>query len=233
MFNYDNILLNLKQQLYPSGRAFRILSGSFKEKLHLSYIRSENRAYNEALSVFDSIIPDNDGFSEEDATTWERRLGILTVSGTSFEDRKRAIIRKLQHPGTQKARQHYLYIQAQLRLAGFDVYVHENRFKVGQNWEVKDPETFYPGTGEEIEYGEISYGEGEYGHKTYDLIVNQIDPKLDKFFNYSGLEQTFFISGQNLGDLGTVSEVRKSEFRQLILKLKPVQTVGFIFVNYI
>lgn len=124
-------ILFLTKRLFPTGRAFRIPHSSWSEKMHKGLIESEARAYNDAISTLDSAIPDNGNFTEEDATDWERRLGLITNTMVPLEDRKLAILRKINHPGTIKARQHYLYLQGQLRAAGFDVYVYENRFPDG------------------------------------------------------------------------------------------------------
>jgi len=67
----------------------------------------------------------------------------------------------------------------------------------------------------------------------------QIEPdrtveSLGVYFNIgSNLTSTFFIGGAVLGDFVNVDLLRRDEFRQLILKTKPVQTVGYLLVDYI
>ena len=48
-----------------------------------------------------------------------------------------------------------------------------------------------------------------------------------------GLRATFFISAAILYDPADVQEIRKKEFRELILKLKPAHTVAYLYINYI
>src|SRR5688572_11845637 len=119
---------SLTKQLYPTGRVFKMPVGGFFEKLHNGLAESENRAYEDAVSILDSALPDNDKFTSADASSWEKRLGLITNTSVSLDDRKLSIIRKMAHPGSVKGRQHYLYLQGQLQAAGFDLNVYENRY---------------------------------------------------------------------------------------------------------
>ena len=134
---FKESILKLSKQLYPKGRAFRIPFASDIEKIHEGLAISENDAFASAIGILDSILPDNNNFTDEDATTGERRLGLITNETTTLNERKLAIQRKMKHPGTIKARQHYLYLERELRNAGFDVYVHENRIVPGYGFFLK------------------------------------------------------------------------------------------------
>lgn len=231
---FDRII-KLTNQLYPTGRAFKVPFFSDLELLHGGLAKSEERAYNDALAIFDSILPDNDNFTAEDATDWERRLGLVQTPGATLDDRKAAIQRKMNHPGTIPARQHYLYQQGQLQAAGFDVYVHENIFPDGGGgFETRSPEVVSGFTGNAIQHGQIQHGQAQHGTAFQDKCVNYIDENLDKGFNEgSNLRSTYFIGGAVVGDFTDVDAERKDEFRQLILKLKPAQTVAYLFINYV
>lgn len=227
----------LTNQLFPTGRAFWIKAGGDKEKLLNALAESEARAYADAMSLFDSILPDNNNFTEDDAAMWEKRLGLITNPLVSLEDRKDAIRRKMNHPGTIRARQNWRYLEGQLQAAGFDVYVHENRFSDGLGGYVtKTPTVFsllpYPIRyfmhSSFLQHGQVQHG-GTYGNK----VVNNIEESLDNAFSTgSNLRSTFFVGGQTPGSWATVDAQRKDEFRQLILKIKPVQTVGFLLINF-
>lgn len=117
----------LTQRLMPTGRAFKGPKNGWMDTLNRALSISEARAYDDALATFNSILPDNNNFTADDATDWERRLGIVQSPGVPLADRKAAILRKYNHPGTVKPRQSRLYIEGQLRAAGFDVYVYQNR----------------------------------------------------------------------------------------------------------
>jgi len=231
-------ILALTKQLYPTGRAFKMSSNSLFEKLHVGLAQSEARAYNDAVSIKDSILPDNANFTADDATDWERRLGLIYSPLSSLVNRKLAIKRKMQHPGLIRARQHYLYLQGQLRAAGFDVYVYENRFLVSSVLVTKPPTDFLFGIGVvQFQHGQAQHGQRQHGGTWGNKIVNHIDEDLDLHFDVgSNLRSTFFIGGSDINNpaliMATVPLVRKQEFRQLILKIKPVQTVGYLFITY-
>jgi len=224
---FEQTILNLTKRLYPTGRAFNIPIGSWKEAFYKGLIKSENRAYSDALSILDSILPDNDNFTEQDAANWERRLGIFGNENSSLDDRKLAIERKINHPGEAKARQHYLYIEGELRKAGFDVYVHENT--VGT-----DP-TVYVGTAfKAVHATNVQHGQITHGQSNLKVVANSIDPAIDRLYSVqSPYNHLFFIGGQTLGDFADVDANRETEFRDLILNLKPVQNVAILLINYV
>lgn len=226
----------LTRQLYPTGRAFRMKEGGVLDKLHLGLAKSEARAWDDAISILDSTLPDNDNFTADDATAWERRLGLITNGAVPLADRKAAILRKYNHPGTVPARNNWRFVEKQLRDAGFNVYVFENRFSDGMGGYVTvNPLTLTGGAGAvSVQHGQIQHGQaqhgGGYGHK----VANSIYRSIDAYFaTGNNLKSTFFIGGPYVGTFANVDADRETEFRQLILRAKPVQTVAFLFVNYI
>jgi hypothetical protein len=227
-------LLWLTKKAYPSGRAFKMPKDGDFEKLHIALAKSESRAHEDTLAVLNSLIPDNADFSEDDATDWERRLGLITSTGATLAERKAAILRKMAHPGELLPRQNYRYLQLQLQNAGFDVYVHENRFESGGSWITQNPGSTYGGFGlGQAQMGMFQLGDFQIGLYSNNIIANSIDEDVDALFQVgTNFKSTFFIGGETLGDTADVPEVRKEEFRQLILRIKPVQTVGYLFINY-
>ena len=226
----------LGRQLFPTGRAFKMpFSGEF-EKMMSALAASEARAVADAKAIRSSLLPDNDDFTAADATDWERRLGLITNSDVLLADRKLAISRKMNHPGDIPARQSYRFLERELRAAGFDVWVYENRFPYGDG-------TYYTKNPSDLgifgsQYGQFRYGQRQYGGAFSDKVVNYIDESLDLPFSIgSNFRCTFFVGGFAYGDyngeIGYVDSDRKDEFRQLILKIKPVQTVGLLFITYI
>lgn len=233
-------IFRLLRLLYPRGRAFKLpylgTFWKFTDALSLSLAR----AASDGISILDSIIPDNSNFTAQDATDWERRLGMITNSSVSLADRKAAIYRKMAHPNGQPARQHYLFIEFQLRLAGFDVRLYENRFLVGSPavMETKTPSEILGIPVSYSVYGDSFYGDGFYGGSWADdgvsIIANYLEESIDATFSFgANLRSTFFIAGSTITTFADVSVDRKTEFRELVLKLKPAQTVGIAFVNYI
>jgi len=258
---FGDKILKLTKQFYPVSRAWTLFASSWFEAFHVGLSKSEERAYEDATAILFSILPDNDNFTVEDATDWERRLGLITNNSVSLANRKLAILRKMNHPGTIKARQHYLYIQGQLQAAGFDVYVYENIFSDGYgSFYSLSVEQVLPNDGYgvhgDIQHGEVQHGDvysvysdlfvfpqhgnishGDIQHNGYtytNKVVNSIPTDGDLFFDIgSNYRASFFIGGNPLGTFADVDIERRDEFRQLILKLKPTQSVGFLFVNYI
>ena len=252
-------IIGLTKQLYPTGRAFSIFKGGWYYRLHKGLAESEARAYNDALGILNSILPDNPFFTAENATEWERRLGLINGTGVDLEDRKLAIKRKMNYPGTMKPRENWMNLEHQLQASGFNVWVHENRFYKGGQWVTIDPSealpkvdygemgefemgedemgdnfSYYADLFKYSEMGEIEMGEGERGGWIYlNKVVNNIEQSEDELFNPTDkLVATFYICGEIFGTFAEVPEVRKDEFRQLILKLKEVNTVAFLIINY-
>lgn len=228
-------ILKLAKQLYPTGRAFRMFKESELEMLNKALADSEARAYADAVSILDSALPDNQNFTAQDASDWERRLGLITNEAVSLINRKLAIIRKINHPGEIKARQNYLYLEGQLQSAGFNVYVHENRFSNGMGGYItRTPEEVSGLPGSFFQHGDIQHGDIQHGRAPGSIVANHINEAQDSIFNLgSNLRCTFFIGASYLGDYADVEIERKDEFRQLILRIKPVQAVGFLFINYV
>ena len=193
------------------------------EKLHEGLGESEAAVHNEITGILNAVLPDNDNFTATDASRWESALGLAVNGSLDLAVRKESIKRKINHPGNVPARQHYLYLEGQLQAAGFDVYVHENKF-----------------TGETIApfgcvcglavCGTVNVGvEGIANDFT--IIANSITAAGDLGFNYGGyleLRNSVFICGQVFGDYAFVPFNRMQEFRDLVLKIKPAQSIAFL-----
>lgn len=231
-------ILKLTKQGYPKGRAFRIQPGSDLEKLHIGLGVSEAQAYSDAVAILDSILPDNDNFTTSDCNDWERRLGLINSPLVPLADRKLAIKLAMNHPGDIKARQHYLYLQGQLQAAGFDVYVFENRFALyPTGYETRNPLVVSGGVGAyAYQHGDFQHGDFQHGsvYNPFNRVINSIDEDEDALFDIGdNLRSTFFVGGTPVGSFANVDVNRKDEFRQLILKIKPTQTVAYLFLNFV
>lgn len=225
-----DILKNLSTQFYPTGRAwYRPENGVF-EKLHEAINLSFFRSINDGKLLIDSLFPDNDNFKSEDATLWEYRLGLLADESTSLELRKQAISRKMGYPNNVKSRQHESFIEKQLQLAGFNVWVHENLPPYQSPIDIAAVSLSNTLHGDPTQHGNATF----HGGNSFSVIANSID----EFESYAiGGEQnlwaTFFIGAEVLGETATVPASRLREFKELVIKLKPAHLVAFTFVNYI
>jgi len=242
------------KQLLPNGRAFRIPSGSVKEQVETGILESHVSAHDSAVEILDKILPDNDNFLAEDATRWEQRLGLIDGTGVPLDDRKLAIRRKMNHPGDILARQSRDYIEQQLQDAGFDVYVFENIpvstpasvivAAIPELGEMGEPEmgeiemgsaySYYPSLFVAPEMGEPEMGTMQMaGYQYNQLIVNHINEANDAWYQIGDYRTTFFICDDPVGTFADVPIERKNEFRQLVLRLKPVQSQAILFINYV
>jgi len=228
-------ILKLTSQFYPTGRAWKLPTFGYFDRLHKALAVSEEQAYNDAVSTLYSILPDNSNFTSDDATDWERRLGLITNLATPLASRMLAIKRKMQAPGVNPAKGHYLHLEQQLQLAGFNVYVYENIiYNYPSGFSQNNPVTLNSNISSQVQHGDHQHGDVQSGIYINSIIANSIYNSVDVGFNIgSNLRSTFFIGGNALGSYANVPISREQEFRQTILNLKQVQTVGYLFINYI
>lgn len=228
--------VKLSRQLFPTGRAFRMYTNGNSERLHKALAISEARAYEDIKSTLDSLLPDNDNFTADDATDWERRLGLISNPLVPLQDRKAAIYRKMGSPGINPARSGAKWLEKQLRDAGFDVYVHENIFPAyPSGYERRTPGQINASILSQLQYGDFEYGYMEYGYYFNYIIANSILNKEDTdLFNWiTDFGCSFFICGKTLGTYANVLASREPEFRQLVLGQKQTQDIAFCYLNFI
>jgi hypothetical protein len=253
MPNVEDKILALSRQLYPTGRAFKMPVGGNFEKLHKVMAVDQSKAYNDALSVFNSLIPDNSEFNVSDADKWEYTLGIISDPSLDLDIRKQTIFRKMVQLVRKRAKGHYLHIQQQLQLAGFGVYVHENIpyqdpnyilhiEGLGTHGEVEhgevehgDPFSYNSDLFEFVQHGDLQHGEFEHGDFSFKhKVVNSLDRDIDAaFLEGANYKSVIFIGGQVKGTFANVDTKRELQFRQLILNLKHTQIVAYLLINYI
>lgn len=210
----NNDILKLTKQLLPTGRAWRLPdSGVFKKMMYALGI-SEQRAYNFALGVLNRILPDNDSFTADDATQWERRLAINAGTGyIPLSTRKSSILRKMQFPGGFLNRQNYRYIEAQLQLAGYNVTITEN---------YSDLPTSLP----TVHASDTLHSSSTKHGGTViinDIIANSINK--GEVFYINTYKRCFYLDG-------SIPFNAIKAFRLLVLTLKPVDTVAILRLEY-
>lgn len=233
--NFFDQIIQLTKQLLPTGRAWKVPVGGDFEKLIRALAVSEAQFYEDARSILHSLLPDNDNFTEDDATDWEERLGLITNVLVPLAERKLAIKRKLAYPGKNPAKSHFKYIEDQLQKAGFNVYVYENIFPVyPTGFESVSPVTINPNIFSEFQLNDQQLGNLQLGGYINNQVINHISEDVDLQFDVgNNFRCSFFISADPLGTYADVPLARKDEFRQMILRLKQVQNVAYLFINYI
>jgi hypothetical protein len=227
MLTVSEKILKLYKQLFPTGRAFRLFSDSNRERKFKVLSTTNGKVYKDIVSTFDSMFPDNVNFTVNDTTDWERRLGINANPLTSLSDRKLAISRKMAAPGVNPARSSALWMEYELRAAGFNVYVHENILR-------DDPATYDVGIFNTLQLGEKELGNLQLGKYYNYIVANSLinDVDVSNFNWITNFANCFFIGGLNFGDYANVPTVREQEFRTLILSLKQTQNVCFAYINF-
>lgn len=225
-----DILRDLTIKLYPTGRAWSMPENGNLRNMHDAINLSFARLIDSCRLSLDSFFPDNENFSSDDATLWEYRLGLITNHDLDLELRKSAIKRKMGYPGNTKTRQSLSWIENQLRLAGFDVYLHANSKPYKTPNEVASISVTTTQHGGVTQHGNST----QHGGISFDVIANSFGANE----NYSiggddNLWSTFFIGGLNFGDTASVPESRLKEFKELVLKLKPAHLVAFTLINYV
>lgn len=233
----SSLMANLATQLYPTGRAWYMLKNSVMEKFHSAINVSFVRLVDDSRKTLDSCFPDNENFSEDDCNLWEYRFGMRTNSTLSLSVRRNAILQRMARGRNVPARQHIKYLEYQLQLAGFNVWLHENGFVPPG---VDDPIRFYKRPqdiialmAENVQHSDSTqHGIGvQHGGVNSEVIANSY--KSNELFSVGDdyLWATFFIGGETLGEVAEVPENRMEEFRELVLKLKPAHLVAFTFIN--
>lgn len=211
-------ILELKKSLLPTGRAFKVPNEGNFEKLLLSKSTEELTTINAALSILESIIPDNDNFTDEDATIWENRIGV--IKGADLQLRKKAILAKMAFPGTIKNRQNKKYLEYRLQQAGFNCEV----------WEIQDV-----GLGEVIclrnglDLSDETELNGSDVSEYIGFIANRLYQNEEAEVSFSALLKptSFYITGSNQGFF-SINENSEMEFRRLVMSIKPLHTVALL-----
>jgi len=233
--NLVDILSNLASQLYPTGRAFYMRKTGVMDNTHLAFNRSFIRLINDARFTIDSTFPDNENFTIDDCRLWEYRFGMITDESLTVKQRMAAIYRRMGRGRNVPARQHKNYIQYQLQLAGFNVYVHENDFIEDGVRVYKKPEDIIAGSVVEVQHGgDSQHGIGmQHGGGGSQVIANSYKPNELYSISDSRLWASFFIGGQVLGEMAEIPSKREEELRELVLKLKPAHLIAFTFINFV
>jgi hypothetical protein len=236
---FSNFLAWLSRILLPNGRAFFMPWGGDLQKLFAALDLSETREINDARSIIDSRIPDNNNFTIEDARIWYKEFGIYDSGSVPLADMKARIRQQRRHPGETPAHLSKGYIEDQLRLANFDVHIYENRFSDGMGgWVTKTPAQILGIPAGRAVFGDFRFGQVKYGSVYSDagitIVANSLEAATDENFGI-GIEYkyTCYIAGATVSTFADIDAAREIEFRQLVHQLKGANIVAILFVNYI
>ena len=229
---------DLADQLYPTGRAWRIYSENNIGKIHEAINETFLDLREEGFALINSVIPDNPYFTNEDCLFWEGKLGIISNSNLTIEQRRNIILNKLSFPRNIKARQSMKYIEKQLHLNGFtEVRVYANIFynPNGTHYYMS-PQQLSQQAAMVVQHGGNTQHSNstQHGDANVEVIANSVNDENYSIGGNENLWATFFIASPiSVTEKGFVPNSRKKEFKELVLKLKPANTVAFTLINYI
>lgn len=229
----------LSRKFQPNGRAWRVQHGTPTDVFYKVHALATGDVADASKGLIDHVIPDTENFNEDDCTVWEKKLGIISAAGASVTDRRAGIRQKWNYPGDEKYRQHLAFVEDQLRLAGYDVHVYENRYPDGAGgyYSLGPSDILGTGTGMAA-YGDFGYGELGYGDTLAftgtTIVADYLEEEFDQYHWGGGVyDSTFIIAGATIDTFVDVPLARKNQFRQLILQLKQQQAWVYLFVNYV
>lgn len=212
-------------------------SGGFLYRLHRALSVQLAILYTGIRGVQNAQLPDNPFFTIQDAHDWYRRLGIYDSGTIPFSSMIAAIKQRMSFPVTPLNKMNYLFIQAQLQAAGFNVNVYENRFASGGTFITKTPFQVL-GTGYTLaQYGSFQYNDTQYGTGAGDggvtICANYLEVPSDAGVVVTNLRSTFFIADPaGITTYATIPSARLVEFRQLLIKLKSIHTIAYLIINF-
>lgn len=265
--DYANDFVSSIKSLFPTGLFWSLNETSFIYKLFVGIGTFFSRAFSSIKEINGWMLPDNKLFSQSALEAWEVVFGIPINDSKSFDERYATISQRMSFPGEILARQSAVYIQNELQLSGFDVYVTYNRFPASEvepemGSEYLEMDSVYSEmNGSESSPNRFERREPEAGYT--ELIANYLNPDLDanifdaeismdmdsddsemnsgnsEMSNFVDVNRevqlrgTFFVHGATYPNLADIPAYRQDEFRELILKLKPAQLVGFLYINWL
>lgn len=233
----DEDLMKLTGQLYPTGRAWYLPELGVFNKFHEALNVSLLRLIEDAFSMVDSSFPDNENFTEEDAELWEFKLGLVTNTNLTLDQRKVIILKKMSYPQNVNLRQSRAFIQQYLNDLGFNVGIYENIFydEINNVYFRKLPNEIQSSSLLESQHGGNFQhsNSSQHGSGNFDVIANSSNDEEYAFGGNENLYATFFIaSPTDISQRASIPLTRKTEFRETVLKLKPAHLIAFTFINY-
>ena len=222
--------------LYPTGRAWNLPEGGNFAAFHAGINLSLVQAALDAAATLDATFPDNVNFDSGDADLWEYRYGIPFNPALTLQQRMNNIYQAMAFPQNILGRQSPGYIEATLQAHGFNVKIYQNIFfDGGGNLYQKTPNEILGTVTETTQLRYISVqtqlgAQTQLGGAAYQFIANNETPEV---YSTGGvLWPTFFIAGNTISTIANIHATMQTEFRRLVLKLKPAHTVAFLLINF-
>jgi len=237
---FDDIFRQ-KLSLLPTGRAFWTFPREIRNVFLRVMAKEDKRLVDDAETVKAGVVPEHNDFNTTHAKAWERALKLPISPNLTLSQRKAVIARKLNHPGDILGRGSSPYLNWTVQQAGFGVNLYRNRF----DGEAKFPDEM---VGNQY-WDDTEYGEAQYGGYGVELIANHLEPKRDINDHFpNGLSDMYAIGRKAMRAVIYIADDlqfdnsgnayaqiplnRRTEFRNLILTVKPSRSIALCFVEY-
>ena len=240
-------MINMFKHLLPTGRAWAITVNKNLRKFFEALAPTIQSTKDYSDTVFQDIFPATTRFLSE----WEAQFGLPNVR-LNDADRRARLDAAWKNTGGQSP----AYIQDMLQANGFNVFVHEwwkpgTEAAVGAHAaaEPRNPLTVlnpeYSLTTPGVDCGEplalcgeefAQCGNGPAGLVGYPLVnkfvydsdeVGYTVPNDAQYWPYF-----MYVGGPNFGDVATVPVLRRFEFEELLLRIRPAHLWIGVIVRY-
>jgi hypothetical protein len=190
-----------------------------RKRLADAKLKAFDDAYGDTIGIQNTILPDNENFTDEDAAKWEQSL-LIKNNTDDLEIRKERIVQKLFYPNGVLERSTAEFMQQQLQALGFNVYVIENRFWNGSEYQVEDPDLISTkdaalGLGN---LGQFGLGSELAGIDYTRIIANFINEDLDNEFFNTPFVTPPVLGTKGLGDIALGGQTANQLDREIQLQ---------------
>ncbi len=243
-------------QLFPTGRAHKVQAVG--ERTRDAITDGINDLDNGINDLLNGVLPDNSGFTVEWCERHERMYALPSYNSDTLQDRIDRIIAHLTPPNPEYGYLSLEAIQNELNANGWNgiLYVYENLtglfpqqvlpqlsfppqlgngqlgdFQLGTFNFASD----YPQFFTQYQLGDFQLGASQLGSAPQfnNKIANSVNRYDDLFVNLYPISNTFYICGPNLGDIVILPLSDEVKLRTLLLEIKPLNSVGFLLIEYI
>ena len=250
------LIRDITDKLFPTGRAHK--TGDIGDRMRDALSDGVETINDSIDSLIDGVLPDNANFTIDWCLRHERMYGLSVLQADTLQDRMDRILNHIAPPPPNTGMLSLQVLQDEIDAAGWGgvLYIHENvngllpQFVLPQ---LTFPSQLGDAQGGDGQLGGINFvddypqfydfdqlgdsqgGDGQLGNMPLfnNIIANSIVRKDDLYTNLTPLENTFYISGVNIGDIVTLPQADEIPLRQLLLNIKPLNSVGFLLIEYI
>lgn len=247
---------DITEKLFPTGRAHKV--GDVGSNMRLALSDGVERVNDSIDNLIDGVLPDNPNFTIDWCLRHEKMYGLSVYPGDTLQTRVARILSHITPYPQDVGVLSLQSLQDEIDNAGWAgvLYIHENLsglyphevlpqlsypvqsgdgqladFQLGGHDYANDYSQFY----QWFQLADFQLGGGMLGNipQFNNKIANSLSRFDDLFVNLSPIENTFYVCGQNLGDIVVLPQSDEIPLRQLLLDIKPLNSVGFLLIEYI